>query len=557
MTDNTSTEETSAGAVVDLSARSRVERRAAPLATDVVVAAAERHGVCVRPFTMDVTDRETGSASYVPVPCGSTIESVCGPCARKARALRMTQCREGWHTTTEPQTAKTEPTGDQTALLTVRADLVGEYQRAVRDGRGGDADELRDAIHETDAELRQLGVRGRLPSPDGPGARSPKRSTRRRQDTPDLPRRRVEARTLGREYAGRFRPSMFVTLTCDSYGRVRADGTPVDPGSYDYRRAARDAVHFSSLVDRWWQNLRRVAGWDVQYFATVEPQKRAAPHLHAAIRGSLPHDVLRQVTAATYHQVWWPAHDEPIYGQHTGRDLPIWNPDQRAFLDPDTRQPLTPWADAVDAVDEPAHVARFGVQVHSKGILGGSDEAGRHIGYLTKYLTKSISEVVEPATDAQRQHAERLHAELSITPCSPRCPVWLLYGIQPAGVTSKTVPGHCKGRAHRRSTLGLPGRRVLVSRKWSGKTLADHKADRAAFVTQTLAAAGIEKPATDTSRLVWRTVRPGDPHIPPRVHLLMHAIAERITWKAEYDRAILAAAGPPGGLDVSAIPQAA
>ena len=41
------------------------------------------------------------------------------------------------------------------------------------------------------------------------------------------------------------------------------------------------------------------------------------------------------------------------------------------------------------AVEEPAHVVTFGRQVHSKGILGGSDEAGRHIGYLTKYLTKS------------------------------------------------------------------------------------------------------------------------------------------------------------------------
>ena len=87
---------------------------------------------------------------------------------------------------------------------------------------------------------------------------------------------------------------MFVTLTCDSYGRVRDDGTPVDPASYDYRRAARDAVHFAALVDRWWQNLRRCVGWDVQYFATVEPQKRVAPHLHAAIRGSIPHELLRQ-----------------------------------------------------------------------------------------------------------------------------------------------------------------------------------------------------------------------------------------------------------------------
>ena len=157
---------------------------------------------------------------------------------------------------------------------------------------------------------------------------------------------------------------------------------------------------------------------------------------------------------------------------------------RQGFVDPDTRRPLASWADALDQVDEPAHVVTFGRQVHSKGILGGSEEAGRHIGYLTKYLTKSISEVVEPATDRQRRHADRLHAELRVTPCSPRCPVWLLYGVQPLGVTSKTVPGHCKGRAHRRTTLGLPGRRVLVSRKWSGKTLADHKADRKAFVAK-------------------------------------------------------------------------
>ena len=44
---------------------------------------------------------------------------------------------------------------------------------------------------------------------------------------------------------GKFRPSMFVTLTCDTYGRVRDDGTPGRPDQYDYRRAARDAVHFS------------------------------------------------------------------------------------------------------------------------------------------------------------------------------------------------------------------------------------------------------------------------------------------------------------------------
>ena len=68
---------------------------------------------------------------------------------------------------------------------------------------------------------------------------------------------------------------MFLTLTCDSYGAIR-NGAPVDPDTYDYRRAARDAIHFSALVDRLMQNLRRVLGWEVQYFATVEPQN--APH---------------------------------------------------------------------------------------------------------------------------------------------------------------------------------------------------------------------------------------------------------------------------------------
>ena len=54
-----------------------------------------------------------------------------------------------------------------------------------------------------------------------------------------------------------FRPSLFVTLTCPSYGRVTSEGTPVDPASYDYARAARDALHFAALFDRFIQNLRR------------------------------------------------------------------------------------------------------------------------------------------------------------------------------------------------------------------------------------------------------------------------------------------------------------
>ena len=64
---------------------------------------------------------------------------------------------------------------------------------------------------------------------------------------------------------------MLLTLTLDSYGRVRDDGTPVNPATYDYRRAAWDAVHFPALLDRFWQNLRRCVGWNVQYFGASNP----------------------------------------------------------------------------------------------------------------------------------------------------------------------------------------------------------------------------------------------------------------------------------------------
>lgn len=527
----------------------RAERMRRPSADEIAAAAAEQHGVCVRPLVMEAGDTKTGELRYVAVPCGSTVESVCAPCAKKARALRIAQCREGWHLDEDPDFTPASPTDEQKALLTVRADLVKAYQEAKAES-SAEVDELRDEIRAVDEDLRSTGMRGQLPPVDPPAARKPKkRSTRRRQDAPDLPKRTMRKTTVGPTFAGKYRPSTFVTVTLDSYGAVYPDGTPKVPEAYDYRRAARDAIHFAALLDRLMQNLRRVAGYEVQYFGTVEPQRRYAPHLHAAIRGSVPHKLLRQVVAATYHQVWWPAHDEPVYSD--GR-MPVWDEQAKAFIDPDSRHPLDDWDTACEELQEPAHVVRFGQQVHSKGILGGTEEAGRHIGYLTKYLVKSVAEVIEPDTVRQQQHADRLHAELAITPCSPRCANWLRYGIQPKGANRKTEPGRCKAKAHRQDTLGLPGRRVLVSRKWSGKSLDDHKADRAAFVREALAAVGIVKPKADPGRIVLRAVRPGDPSVPPRAHLLMREIAERTRWRAEYDRALLAAQGPPGAGDLSA-----
>ncbi|MGQ0719890.1 MAG: replication initiator [Pseudonocardiales bacterium] len=534
-------------ATVDVTGMTRAQRAALPLTADVALAIAEQHGVCVRPLAMRRIDTTTGRVDVVPVPCGSTREDQCRPCADKARRLRMVQCRQGWHLEAEPVTERTAPTEEQQELLAARADLVAVHAECREIGDEATCEQIAESVTELDAELRSLGVRGRL-TPLDPPPKPIKRSTRRRQDAPDLPRRPVEKRTVGRVFAGQYRPSTFLTLTLDSYGRVDADGAAVDPDRYDYRRAARDAVHFPALLDRFWQNTRRCVGWDVQYFGTVEPQKRGAPHFHAAIRGAIPRAELRAITAATYHQVWWPNHDQLVY---TDGLLPVWDTRAKGFTDPDTGKLLPTWEQACEELAEPAHVVRFGAQVHVKGILGGTEEAGRHVGYITKYLAKSVGETAglgDTATDRQRDHARRLHAELRVTPCSPRCPVWLHYGIQPKGARHSMTPGHCKGKAQKPEHLGIAGRRVLVSRKWSNKTLDDHRAERGEFVRQLLQQAGIQPahgPKDGPYR--WERPAPADPDVPPRPVLLLHAVAERQRWKAEYAAAQLAANGSPPG----------
>lgn len=57
--------------------------------------------VCVRPLMRHVLDQETGTQEIIPIPCGSTLESVCRPCA-PTHALRMQQPPEDWHLETDP-----------------------------------------------------------------------------------------------------------------------------------------------------------------------------------------------------------------------------------------------------------------------------------------------------------------------------------------------------------------------------------------------------------------------------------------------------------------------
>jgi hypothetical protein len=539
----------------DVRPGSRADRLTRPRARDLVTDAAIEAGVCIRPVLLRSIDTHTGETEVISTPCGSTRAAICPPCADRARRVRAQQCREGWHLEEEPDLTPRPGDDKQRGLVEQRAKLTRDLDDAreavlVADPDPDDVarvDDLTDGVERLDDALSATGARGVVVPP----VTRRKRSTKRRDDVPDLPRRAPVPTTLGRTFndpkSGKvFRPSLFVTLTLPSYGRVGDDGTPVHPTAYDYRAAARDALHFGKLIDRWAQNLRRVAGYHVQYFAAVEPQKRGAPHVHFAIRGTLPRHVVRELTAATYVNVWWPATDTVHYTE--GR-LPVWDPDhgdQGAYLDPDTRRPLMTWDQALDDLDadedaEPLHTARFGRQLDVKGVLAGSPDAQRAIGYLVKYLVKDLGDDLDQGDDpddpdelpagtradakarqARRaDHIARLVEALRWEPCSPQCANWLRHGIQPRNARAGLRPGCCRAKAHKPSHLGYGGRRVLVSRKWTAKDLRDHRHDRRDHVHAVLAAAGItpdDRSATtpdgEPPRRIWELARPTDPGRP-------------------------------------------
>jgi len=495
-------------------------------------------GGCIRPVQMRRTNTITNETDHQMIPCGSTLEAVCPACAERARSLRAEQCRDGWHLEDEPDLTPAAPDETQEFWLTLRAEA--QVRRDKTAASGGDTTELDQVIAELDDELAATGIRGtvtrntRASQDDDHGeleSRRRSRSTRRRQDAPALPRRPMSAHTTGKVFTAAdgksYRPSMFLTLTLGSYGKVTEDGTPASPESYNYQEAARDAIHFAALFDRLIQNLRRFLGYDVQYFAAIEPQKRLAPHAHIAFRGAISRKDLQQVIAATYHQVWWPSTDVVRFSSD---QLPVWHESAGCYLDPSTGELLPTWDQAIDAIspsDDPLHVARFGSRFDAQGVLAGSKDAGRCVRYLTKYLTKHIAGCHQAQTDAQRAHAVRLTEALRYEPCSPTCSNWLRYGIQPRNPRPGLIPGLCKGKAHRPENLGYAGRRVLVSRKWSGKTLADHRADRKAWLM-----AMLDLPASESDGdYRWERVTPGELDYLSATRRLLHVLADRSRWR--------------------------
>jgi hypothetical protein len=500
-------------------------------ATDLMQAVAVEVGACLRPVMQRLTDTTTGESRVVPIPCGATLASSCPPCAERNRKLRIQQCREGWHLSEDPIPPDDED-DDQADELT------GQQPE-----QGGDQDDV-----DQDDPTRRV------------------RSTRRRQDAPNLPRRDVEARSVGQVYetpdGKTYQPSTFLTVTMDSYGPVHSDGTPRDPASYDYRRAALDALHMPKLWDRFVQNLRRAAGYRVQYFGTVEPQRRLAPHIHAALRGSIPRMLIRQVLAGTYMQLWWPRHDDPVYAEPAA--LPVWVDDVDGggrYIAPRTGELLPTWDEALDQLvadlhAAPAHMLRYGPQHKIVGLIAGP-KADKMIGYLTKYLTKSIVDGAAPdgeLSDRQREHARRLHDQVRWLPCSPECANWLRYGVTPKDAKPGMTPGQCRKRAHENERLGCGGRRVLVSKYWTGKTLTQHAADRLGAVRAVLEAADIELPAGCSAteltedgkpRWVWEPLDPTTLGPGAYRQALSESVRQRVAWRNQYERA-RDSTGPPG-----------
>ena len=282
---------------------------------------AQAHGVCIRPLMRRVLDRETGTDTRVAIPCGSTHESVCPACATKARLLRIQQCAEGWHRDTEPDSRLRPVT---TVRVIRRTRMPTSTPRSSR------------------MPVRAVVVGSGRPS----AARMPRICPGCRWRT--APSVAASPPRTARVY----RPSMFLTLTLPSYGKVRA-GAPVDPDTYDYRRAALDAVLFPRLVDRFWQNLRRVAGYKVQYFAAVEPQQRLAPHLHAALRGTIPR-------AGGQAGRRWRRTCRCGGQRSTSRSTWTGSPagTARDYVDPDTGAVLPTWQEALDQVEGDAAGAR-------------------------------------------------------------------------------------------------------------------------------------------------------------------------------------------------------
>jgi hypothetical protein len=167
---------------------------ALPRAIDVLRQLAADYGVCTRPVLLRRTDLTTGLTEVIDLPCVATREDKCLACAKRAKRLRQVQIREGWHRTDEPLPGREPATEAQRALIELRAHYEHGRAQAELASRWDQVADLDEAIAEVEEAIAAEGLCGRIAPPRrgqdlsdaDPGGRRV-RSTRRRQDVPDLP----------------------------------------------------------------------------------------------------------------------------------------------------------------------------------------------------------------------------------------------------------------------------------------------------------------------------------------------------------------------------------
>ena len=392
-------------------------------------------------------------------------------------ALRIQQCAEGWHRDTEPEQA-----GDEDDVEAVYGDEAvpddGSMAAADADKNGSDVSHGGRRI----------------------------RSTRRRQDVPDLPRVPMEARMVGRSFTGRdgrtYRPSHVPDLDAAVLRARRArHGVPVDPEPYDYRRAALDALHFPKLVDRFWQNLRRCAGYTVQYFAAVEPQTpRPAPACRTPGRDP-PRQVIRQVAAPPTCSCG----GRPSTSPSTSTSCPGLG---RRRL----RRPATPGRPCRPGTRRSTSSTLTRTRNRRMWCGSGPARHRRHHRPLRRCGPgRPLPDQVPDQVDRRHLHRQRRHADPAYrartsTGCTPSCAGCRARRAARTGCGTASNPtaGPGCGRA------ACPARRMIgrtsgsaAAGSWcpgSGpaRPWAQHRADRATVVREALDAAGIARPGDGT-----------------------------------------------------------
>ena len=356
----------------------RVGKVLPPLARQLAETMALAVGACIRPLALRRTDTETERITVIPIPCGSTREAKCPPCADRARRLRIWQAREGWHLAEEPQIETAEPTSEQLALIGYRADLEAlVLPRSRRTTRSASPSLTRRSTMPRRccaAPASAARFPNRRDRKDRPRRRV--RSTRRRQDAPDLPRRRGDRAPSGRVYRHR-RPTVpALDVRHPDPALLRAGPSPTAPRSTRPATTTGGPPGTRSTSPSWSTGSGRTCaapcGWTCSTSPPSNPRRAARPaparrdprhhppHAHPPGRRR---DLPPGLVAA--------ARPRGLPRRPAARSGTTGAPRLRRPATP--AQPLPTWDEALDAIDddpdaEPAHVVRFGAQVDVQGV---------------------------------------------------------------------------------------------------------------------------------------------------------------------------------------------